>query len=289
MMRMTHRPIRLAFIATWLASLLSTSALLAEKPTTQRSYSLAASTALFDGSVKGSVSSQVSSFGFDAAEWTMVAPSTTAPAVQAAPATEPATDGFATLKILGDLAGVHKDFCSIQFARSSGGEVASVAPMVELVYRLNAGVLVVPISAADRDRESFIKDLQRLGRSAARRKIQVALDTPFNVEETNALLDAIGSSAVGIAFDPAKLSAAHADPYQAFRLIGHQRIVQVRITDPSNVSLEDGLLQLPVLKEALDDTGWSGWIVLQPENGHPPTADRLKKDAAYLRSVFSPR
>lgn len=80
------------------------------------------------------------------------------------------------------------------------------------------------------------------------------------------------------------------DVVAELRALGKDRIVQIHASNHDGAWLEkDPQVDLPKLKAALDELGWSGWLVIErSRDAARPTDVRYNFTAntAYLKRVF---
>jgi L-ribulose-5-phosphate 3-epimerase len=74
------------------------------------------------------------------------------------------------------------------------------------------------------------------------------------------------------------------------RTLGKDRICQIHCTDQDGVWLEnDPKIDMPKVKQTLDDLGWSGWLVLERSRDARDARNVRKNfgaNAAYMKRVF---
>ena len=106
------------------------------------------------------------------------------------------------------------------------------------------------------------------------------------------MLDDIASPAVRIAYNCGEAVDAKRDVYAELQALGKDRISQVIPTLSDGVWLEnDKRIDVPKLKQVLDDIGWRGWLVLQrsrdKERAKPSDVKyNFGGNAKYLKSIF---
>ena len=104
------------------------------------------------------------------------------------------------------------------------------------------------------------------------------------------LLDEVGSPAIKSYFNFANALQNGRDLHAELRILGKDRICQIHCTDQDGVWLQDDpKIDLPKVKQALDDMGWSGWLVI--ERSRKASDSRNVKgnfgaNTAYLKKVF---
>jgi len=77
------------------------------------------------------------------------------------------------------------------------------------------------------------------------------------------------------------------------RTLGKDRICQIHCTDQDGVWLQnDPKIDMPKVKQTLDDMGWSGWLVIERFarcHGCAQCKRNFTANTAYLKSVFQPK
>jgi sugar phosphate isomerase/epimerase len=119
--------------------------------------------------------------------------------------------------------------------------------------------------------------------------LSTSLDAAANVK----MLDDIGSPAVRIAYNCGEAIDANRDVYAELKVLGKDRIAQVIPTLSDGVWLEnDKRIDIPKLKQLLDELGWRGWLVLQRSRDASKARDvkyNFGGNAKYLKSIFQQR
>jgi sugar phosphate isomerase/epimerase len=120
--------------------------------------------------------------------------------------------------------------------------------------------------------------------------VVIGLSTPLDAAANISMLDAIGSPAVRVAYNCGEAVDAKRDVYRELRQLGKDRIAQVIPTLSDGVWLEnDKRIDVPKLKQVLDDLGWGGWLVLQRSRDAKIARDvkaNFSANAKYLKSIF---
>lgn len=139
-------------------------------------------------------------------------------------------------------------------------------------------------------RPAVVERLKIAGGKAAAAGVVVGIETALDAASEARLLDDIGSPAIRSYFNFANSLQNGRDLIAELRLLGRDRICQIHCTDEDGVWLENNpRINLPKIKEALDDLGWRGWLVI--ERSRDATDPRNVKrnfsaNTAYLRAVF---
>jgi sugar phosphate isomerase/epimerase len=104
------------------------------------------------------------------------------------------------------------------------------------------------------------------------------------------LLDEIGSPAIKIYYNFANAIQNNRDLIAELRTLGKDRICQIHCTDQDGVWLQDDpKIDMPKVKQTLDEMGWSGWLVI--ERSRKASDSRNVKgnfgaNTTYLKKIF---
>jgi sugar phosphate isomerase/epimerase len=165
---------------------------------------------------------------------------------------------------------------------------------IELMPKLRTRVGFLPIiskndlASDEAARAKLIECFKKVGPVAQKAGVVLGLNTPLDADQNNRLLDAIGSSAVRIAYNIGEAVDAKRDAYKELKTLGRERIAQIIPTLSDNKWLqEDERIDVPKLKAVLDEMNWSGWLVLQrSRRAGPKPKENFSANAAYLKSIF---
>jgi len=123
--------------------------------------------------------------------------------------------------------------------------------------------------------------------------VVIGIETSLSAAVEVKLLDDIGSPAIKSYFNFANAIQNGRDLTSELRALGKDRLCQIHCTDGDEAWLQnDPKINLPKIKQTLDEMGWSGWLVI--ERSRDPKDPRNVKwnfsaNAAYLKSVFQPK
>jgi sugar phosphate isomerase/epimerase len=116
--------------------------------------------------------------------------------------------------------------------------------------------------------------------------VETALDAAGEVK----LLEEIGSPAVRSYFNFSNALQNGRDLDTELRTLGKDRICQIHATDQDGVWLENNpRINLPKVRETLDDMGWRGWLVIERSRDARDARNVRRNfgaNAAYLKKVF---
>lgn len=106
------------------------------------------------------------------------------------------------------------------------------------------------------------------------------VEIPFadGPEDIAAIVDAVGSPAVGVYYDPGNAVRSGHDPLAAVPKLG-SRIRQIHVKEIRGIYLGEGAVPWPGIIEALRGIGYSGWLMLETEaTADPRTAAKKNLD-----------
>lgn len=180
---------------------------------------------------------------------------------------------------------------SVPYASSADAE-KWVAECIEVMPKLNQKVVLLAffgngdIHEKPGLQKEVIRRLKRVAPQAEKAGVVLGIESWMNVDEHLSILDGVGSSAVQVYYDVANMEKQGYDLYKEIRQLGRDRICEVHCKE-NGYLLGQGRIDFPKVKAALDDIGWSGWLVIEsavPKGTSVPEA--YKKNQKYLRSVF---
>ena len=200
----------------------------------------------------------------------------------------------------------------LQAAKTHGVEIASLAlgalnqvpyasdpeaekwvrQCVEVMPKLGQKVaLVAFFSKGDikgrRDlQDEVIRRLKRVAPEAEKAGVVLGIESWLNVDDHLRIIDGVGSPAVQVYYDVANMDHEGYDVYRGIRRLGRDRICEVHCKE-NGFLLGKGRVDFVRVKEALDEIGWSGWLVI--EGAVPRGASMLDshvRNQKYLRSIF---
>jgi sugar phosphate isomerase/epimerase len=141
-------------------------------------------------------------------------------------------------------------------------------------------------------RPAIVQSLRAIAPRAESAGVIIGIETALDAEGDKRLLDDVGSPAIRIYFNFSNAIQNNRDLISELRTLEKDRICQIHCTDQDGVWLEnDPKIDMPKVKQTLDDMGWSGWLVIERSRD----AKRVKAsdvaynfggNARYLKSVF---
>lgn len=139
-------------------------------------------------------------------------------------------------------------------------------------------------------RPNVVERLKIVGRQAEKAGVIIGVETELPAAEQVKLLDEVGSPAIKIYYNFANAIQNHHDLIAELRTLGKDRICQIHCTDQDGVWLQDDpKIDLPKVKQTLDEMGWSGWLVVERSRDAKDARNVRKNfgtNTAYLKIIF---
>jgi sugar phosphate isomerase/epimerase len=135
-----------------------------------------------------------------------------------------------------------------------------------------------------------IERLKRVGDWAGEAGVTIGLETTLKAESTCRMLDDIGSPAVRIYYNFQNGLRHGRDLIKELQTLGKDRIVQIHPTNDDVYWLKDDpAIDMPKVKQTLDEIGYSGWLVIERSRNKDHGRDvvlNFSTNAKYLKQVF---
>jgi sugar phosphate isomerase/epimerase len=171
-----------------------------------------------------------------------------------------------------------------------------VQDCIDTMQQMNVQVAFLPLGVRSdlvlhpELRPAVVKRLKSLAPHAEQAGVVLGLETALDAAGEVKLLEDIGSPSVKIYYNFAKALQNGRDLEAELRTLGKDRICQIHATDQDGVWLEnDPKIDMPRIKQTLDELGWSGWLVLERSRDARDARNVRKNygaNAAYLKKVF---
>ncbi len=133
--------------------------------------------------------------------------------------------------------------------------------------------------------KEVIRRLKKVAPKAEKAGVVLGLETWLNADEHLRILDAVGSPAVMVYYDVANMTTKGYDICKEIRRLG-KRICQFHMKE-NGYLLGKGKVDFPKVKQAIDDIGYQGWLVIE---GARPRGMSLQEaytaNQKFLRSIF---
>lgn len=139
-------------------------------------------------------------------------------------------------------------------------------------------------------RPKVVERLKAIGKQAEKAGVIIGVESELPAEEQIKLLDEVGSPNIKIYYNFANAIQNNRDLIGELKTLGAKRICQIHCTDQDGVWLQDDpKIDMPKVKQTLDDMGWSGWLVIERSrkaNDSRNVKGNFGANTRYLKSVF---
>ena len=132
-----------------------------------------------------------------------------------------------------------------------------------------------------------IERLKRVTPKAEKAGVILGIESMLSAEQLMDIIDRVGSPAVGVYYDVANAQSRGYDIGKEIRSLG-RHICEFHAKDNDNL-YGQGSMDFKVVRRAMDDIGYRGWIVLEGSKMPLGVEKSCQYDAEYLRSIFPPK
>jgi len=164
----------------------------------------------------------------------------------------------------------------------------------EFASELGAKNLLIPLTSAEgvnpeEAKVRWIRGMMSCASVTEKLGVTYALENvgqPFarSGAQLASIVDEIGSPAVRAYYDPGNAVYANLDPVVDIGILG-RRISQVHMKDPGGVHLGEGRMDIPSVLGALEDAGFTGWLILETQPTNDPLA-ACRRNLEFLRKLL---
>lgn len=135
--------------------------------------------------------------------------------------------------------------------------------------------------------QEVIARLKKVAPAAEKAGVSLGIESWMSAEDHLRILDAVGSPAVRVYYDVANSEKMGYDIYKEIRRLGSERICEIHCKENDSL-LGKGRVDFVKVREAVNDIGWSGWLVLEGAMGKGMgVVESYTLNQRFLRSVFS--
>lgn len=142
-------------------------------------------------------------------------------------------------------------------------------------------------------RKPIVERLKVVGKMAKKAGVVIGIETSLDAKGEVDLLKEINCKAIKSYFNFSNAIKNGRDLNDELRILGRKNIIQIHATNEDGVWLEnDPKVDLPKVKQTLDEMGWSGWLVVErSRDAKQPTNVKYNFSAntAYLKKIFQAR
>jgi len=140
---------------------------------------------------------------------------------------------------------------------------------------------------SDAERDRLVEAIMPAMDAAEEAGVTLAIENTLPVDENLALLEDIDSPAAGIYYDVANTTAFGFDPAEEIRTYG-DAVSQIHFKDRdetgTGTTLGEGVVEFERVGDALADTGYEDWIILETMFDGDPV-DAMAQNLRFARSV----
>jgi L-ribulose-5-phosphate 3-epimerase len=139
-------------------------------------------------------------------------------------------------------------------------------------------------------RPAVVTRLKTLAPQAEKAGVVIGVETSLSAADERKLFAEIGSPAIRSYFNFSNAIKNGRDICDELRTLSRDLICQIHCTNEDGVWLQnDPKVNLPKVKQTLDELGWSGWLVMERSRdaNDPKNVKRnFGANTAYLKSIF---
>ena len=140
-------------------------------------------------------------------------------------------------------------------------------------------------------RENIVKRLHLVGEEAKIRGKIIGIDTPLNAYENLKLLKEINSEGISIFYKFQTIIENGWDIIQDIKKLGSKNICGIHATNTDGVWLKnDKNINMPLIKQTLDQIGWSGWLFVERSRDINMTSNikmNYGANVRFLKEIFN--
>jgi sugar phosphate isomerase/epimerase len=166
-----------------------------------------------------------------------------------------------------------------------------LAEGIDIAATMNVKIILVPFFGKGDLKndpagiEAVVASLQRLAPKAERAGVILALESWLSAEDHLKIITAVGSPAVRVYYDVGNSQEAGYDIVKEIRQLGVQ-ICEFHAKDYKDL-YGKGSMDFPAVRAAMEDIGYSGWLVMEGIKLPLGTEESILYDLNYLRGVFA--
>ena len=140
-------------------------------------------------------------------------------------------------------------------------------------------------------RAEIVRRLHAIGEAAKARGKRVGIDTPLDAKGNLKLLKEVNSGGIGIFYKFQTIVENGWDICRDLRKLGAKNICAIHASNTDRVWLRnDSTIDLPAIKQTLDQMGWSGWLFVERSRNVKMTRNvkmNYGNNVRYLKELFN--
>ena len=134
--------------------------------------------------------------------------------------------------------------------------------------------------------DEVVNRLKNVAPKAEKMGVILGVESTLSAEQHMDIINRVGSPAVQVYYDVGNSHAAGYDIYKEIRYLkGH--ICEFHAKDHKGL-YGNGSIDFPAVRQAMDDIGWRGWIMMEGSQMPLGLEDSCRYDYRYLKTVFPP-
>lgn len=139
----------------------------------------------------------------------------------------------------------------------------------------------------DREKQDqVIRRLKRVAPRAEQAGVVLGIESWMNADEHLRMIHAVGSPSVRVYYDVANMTERGYDVPGEIRRLGTEFICQFHMKENGNL-LGRGKVDFPRVKEAIEDIGYTGWLILEGATvSGRSLVDCYRENRRFLRELF---
>ncbi|MBN2130849.1 MAG: TIM barrel protein [Sedimentisphaerales bacterium] len=131
---------------------------------------------------------------------------------------------------------------------------------------------------------AVVSRLKNVAAKAEKARVTLGVESWLSAAEHLDIIERVGSPAVKVYYDVANSHKMGYDIYQEIRTLGKQ-ICQFHAKDYKDL-YGKGSIDFPRVREAMDEIGYRGWLVMEGTKMPLGLEESCRYDAEYLRTIF---
>ncbi len=136
----------------------------------------------------------------------------------------------------------------------------------------------------EKGKDVVVERLKRVAAKAEEAGVFLGIESWLSAEEHLEIIDRVGSPAVKVYYDVANSHKAGYDIYKEIRQLG-KYICEFHAKDYDDL-YGKGSIDFERVREAIDDIGYRGWLVMEGTEMPLGVEESCRYDAEYLRGIF---
>lgn len=135
--------------------------------------------------------------------------------------------------------------------------------------------------------DEVIRRLKKVAPQAEKAGVVLGIESWMNADDHLRILDAVGSPAIQVYYDVCNMTDQGYDICKEIRQLGKDRICQIHIKE-NGFLIGQGKVELPPVRNAIADIGYSGWLILEGATIPGKTlVECYQHNRKYVRSLFA--